>query len=85
MNKQNLPQQTNQNNGVDFLVGDVVAYTDEIDIDRLVEIEAYQPDSHWHLSDGNLARTSQIRCATVSELQAKRRLSEAELALAEVS
>lgn len=63
----------------DFLVGDSVVYADHIELDHLTEIEAYQADGYWWLTDGNIASISQIRTASVAELQEKRRLMEASL------
>ncbi|MCH4245963.1 hypothetical protein [Acinetobacter gerneri] len=68
-----------------FIKGDVVAYMNHIEFDDLRTVEAYQPVDHYWLDNGQLVYESWIRTATVAELDANRRLSEPELAMAEVS
>lgn len=68
-----------------YIKGDVVAYMNHIEFDDLRTVEAYQPENHYWLDNGQLVYESWIRSATVAELDAKRRLSESELAMAEVS
>lgn len=70
----------------DYAIGDVVVYVDGIIASfSLQTIEAYQPDDHYWLADGQLVHVSHIRPATTAELKAKRRLFETEQSLAEVS
>ncbi|AXQ24107.1 hypothetical protein BEN71_11185 [Acinetobacter wuhouensis] len=68
-----------------YIKGDVVAYMNHIEFDDLEVVEAYQPNDHYWLEGGQIVHESWIRSATVAELDAKRRLTEAEQALAEVS
>lgn len=82
------PDQGNQQDTTDhdYAIGDVVAYVDGIIAPfSLQTIEAYQPNDHYWLVGGQLAHASHIRLATTAELKAKRRLSETEQSLAEVS
>lgn len=97
--KSNLPQQPNQNNDVDFLIGDVICITEAWRPTKnnlyvfenvngcSVQVSLYAPGLSRSMSilAGFCVDITNIRHATVAELQAKRRLSEAELALAEVS
>lgn len=68
-----------------YIKGDVVVYMNHIEFDDLRTVEAYQPENHYWLDNGRCVYESWIRTATVAELDAKRRLSESELAMAEVS
>lgn len=81
------PEQGNQQDTTDqdYEIGDVVVYADGINIESLETIEAYQPDDHYWLEGGQLVHASHIRLATTAELKARRRLSETELSMAEVS
>ena len=72
MNTNNLSEQPIELNSPDFLIGDVVVLTKEC---RTIKSEN-------HLI---LVSSKEIRTATVAELNAKRRLTSAEQALAEVS
>lgn len=84
--KTNLAQQIIQNNpDEDFLKGDVVVCISHISIDDLMVIEAFQPAEYYWLEGGQLAHRTDIRLATPVELKFKRRLTDAEIALAEVS
>jgi len=92
--KSNLPQQPKQNNGVDFLIGDVVVSLCDAINPVLFEVRELAHATYPEfikcrpISGGDYfcwLAVNEIRTATPSELQAKRRLSEAELALAEVS
>lgn len=88
--RSNIPKQSptgNQHNATDqdYAIGDVVVYVGEINIESLETIEAYQPDDYYWLVGGQLVHASHIRPATTSELKARRRLSETEQSLAEVS
>ena len=84
--KSNLAQQATTDNFVDFLVGDVVVYIEPHMTPELRTVvgvfhdRVIISDSKMRFADG-----VGIRQATVVELQAKRRLTEAEHALAEVS
>ena len=63
----------------EFLPGDVVVYSDSIDINSLHTIEAYQPNNHYWLAWDQLVRRDQIRSATTAELKARRRLPAPEM------
>ncbi|QDB84232.1 hypothetical protein [Acinetobacter pittii] len=84
----NLSEQPIELNLPEFLVGDVVVMVDEDDYNNLFEVVGRSKrlihlkgiDSLFY---GRLI--FQIRTATVAELNAKRRLTSAEQALAEVS
>ena len=75
----------------DFLVGDVVVLTDyciSFKSNDLFEVQNKTLSRLWSIKSSNhliLASSEEIRTATVAELQANRRLTEAEQALAEVS
>ncbi|EZQ11660.1 hypothetical protein [Acinetobacter sp. Ver3] len=84
--KTNLSQDLIQNNpNTDFLTGDVVVYMNHIKTDDLVMVEAFQPAEYYWLEGGQLVHRADIRLATPAELKLKRRLTDAEMALAEVS
>ncbi|MDC5551000.1 hypothetical protein NRA66_16250 [Acinetobacter baumannii] len=91
MNKTNLSEQPTELNSQDFLVGDVVVLTPQGSKDYLLEIIDYKYTNDLFrvkvISSGACGpiHKSQIRHATVAELNAKRRLTSAEQALAEVS
>lgn len=82
----NLTEVQNEDNR-EFLVGDVVVMVDEDDYDNLFEV-AGRSEKLIHLKGidflfyGRLG--FQIRHASVAELNANRRLSDAEMALREV-
>ncbi|WP_151675578.1 hypothetical protein [Acinetobacter ursingii] len=83
----NLTEQQNEDNR-EFLVGDVVVMVEEDDYDNLFEIVG-RSKRLFHLKGidslfyGRL--NFQIRHAKVAELNAKRRLTEAEMAIGEIS
>lgn len=83
MNHANLAQQEVQDN-TDFLVGDVVVLKNSKLYPHLLTIEAYQPKDYYWIEGGELVHQDDIRTATTAELQAKRCLTDAEQALAEV-
>lgn len=85
MNIFNLSNKSTKDNPPDFLVGDVVVFTDPTSSNELHEIEAFQPVEYYWLVGGGIVHKNDIRTATVAELNAKRRLTSAEQALAEVS
>ncbi len=68
-----------------YLKGDVVVYMNHIKIDDLQTVEAYKPVNQYWLQDGSLVHESDIRIASVVEQLCKRRLSDAEISVAEVS
>ena len=83
MNKTNLPQQQ-LNNKSDFLTGDVVVFIDPIKPGHLMTVHKVQGDGVLLDGNHNFALSHLVRPATVAEVLAKRRLSAAEQALAEV-
>lgn len=91
MNKTNLSNQTTERNQPEFLVGDVVVLTKEcrsFKSNDLFEVKNKTLTSLWTIKSENhliLVSSKEIRTATVAELNAKRRLTSAEHALAEVS
>lgn len=91
MNKTNLSNQTTERNQPEFLVGDVVVLTKEcrsFKSNDLYEVKNKTLTSLWTIKSENhliLVSSKEIRTATVAELNAKRRLTSAEQALAEVS
>ncbi len=91
MNKTNLSNQTTERNQPEFLVGDVVVLTKEcrsFKSNNLFEVKNKTLTSLWTIKSQNhlfLVSSKEIRTATVAELNAKRRLTSAEQALAEVS
>ncbi|MCE6000255.1 hypothetical protein KWF86_08250 [Acinetobacter pittii] len=91
MNKTNLSNQTTERNQPEFLVGDVVVLTKEcrsFKSNDLFEVKNKTLTWLWTIKSENhliLVSSKEIRTATVAELNAKRRLTKAEQALAEVS
>ncbi|MDA3464776.1 hypothetical protein RJC92_05620 [Acinetobacter nosocomialis] len=91
MNKTNLSNQSMNSNDLDFLVGDMVVHTEEcrtFKSNDLFEVKNKTLTSLWTIKSENhliLVSSKEIRTATVAELNAKRRLTKAEQALAEVS
>ncbi|ENV02071.1 hypothetical protein F968_02658 [Acinetobacter sp. NIPH 817] len=91
MNTNNLSNQTTERNQPEFLVGDVVVLTKEcrsFKSNDLFEVKNKTLTSLWTIKSENhliLVSSKEIRTATVAELNAKRRLTSAEQALAEVS
>ncbi|EPQ2348845.1 hypothetical protein PYS46_003751 [Acinetobacter baumannii] len=92
MNMQNnLSNQTTERNQPEFLVGDVVVLTKEcrtFKSNDLFEVKNKTLTRLWTIKSENhliLVSSKEIRTATVAELNAKRRLTSAEKALAEVS
>lgn len=90
--KSNLAQHQNTNNIIaDFLPGDVVVLTSVGTKDELLEIIEHKYTNDLYrvkiLSSGACGPVSkdEIRTASIAEIQAKRRLTEVEQALAEVS
>ncbi|AWS01227.1 hypothetical protein ACVYBP_18490 [Acinetobacter baumannii] len=87
----NLSNQTSKHNLQEFLVGDVVVLTEEcrtFKSNDLFEVKNKNLTSLWIIKSENhliLVSSKEIRTATVAELNAKRRLTKAEQALAEVS
>ena len=65
----NLAQQSNNDNS-DFLPGDVVVYMNHIKIDALKTVEAFQPNEYYWLVCGQLVHRTDIRSASVAELDA---------------
>lgn len=80
-----------QSEKYDFLIGDVVVLTKQCRnfySNDLFEIKGKATQRLWSIKSSNhliIVATNEIRSASVAELQAKRRLTEAEQALAEVS
>ncbi|WP_114183705.1 hypothetical protein [Acinetobacter baumannii] len=91
MNKTNLSNQTTERNQPEFLVGDVVVLTKEcrsFKSNDLFKVKNKTLTRLWTIKSENhliLVSSKEIRTATVAELNAKRRLTSAEQALAEVS
>lgn len=83
MNDANVSQQVFEDN-TDFLIGDVVVLKNPNSDPQLLTISAFQPSQYYWIEGGELVHLDDVRTATTAELQAKRRLSEAEQALAEV-
>ncbi|EMI6455479.1 hypothetical protein B9X73_07370 [Acinetobacter baumannii] len=87
----NLSERSAELNSPDFLIGDVVVLTKEcrtFKSNDLFEVKNKTLTSLWTIKSENhliLVSSKEIRTATVSELNAKRRLTSAEQALAEVS
>ena len=83
----NLTEQQNEDNR-EFLVGDVVVMVEEDDYDNLFEIVG-RSKRLFHLKGIDslfyVSLNFQIRHAKVAELNAKRRLTEAEMAMGEIS
>ena len=91
MNTNNLSEQPIELNSPDFLIGDVVVLTKEcrtFKSNDLFEVKNKTLTSLWTIKSEKhsiLVSSKEIRTATVAELNAKRRLTKAEQALAEVS
>lgn len=91
MNTNNLSEQPIELNSPDFLIGDVVVLTKEcrtFKSNNLFEVKNKTLTSLWTIKSEKhliLVSSKEIRTATVSELNAKRRLTSAEQVLAEVS
>ncbi|EHU1263527.1 hypothetical protein ACQPWN_19240 [Acinetobacter baumannii] len=87
----NLANQSANYNLPEFLSGDVVVLTEEcrtFKSNDLFEVKNKTLTSLWTIKSENhliLVSSKEIRTATVAELNAKRRLTSAEQALAEVS
>ncbi|MFP0389255.1 hypothetical protein [Acinetobacter nosocomialis] len=87
----NLANQSANYNLPEFLSGDVVVLTEEcrtFKSNDLFEVKNKTLTSLWIIKSENhliLVSSKEIRTATVAELNAKRRLTKAEQALAEVS
>lgn len=87
MNNPTLSQQPIENNvNTDFIKGDVVVLSDLnlLSVTELLTLQDF--DGEFWTTDHSIGRVSEkvIRTAITAELQAKRRLSAAEQALAEV-
>ncbi|WP_284924457.1 hypothetical protein [Acinetobacter baumannii] len=91
MNTNNLANQSANYNLPEFLSGDVVVLTEEcrtFKSNDLFEVKNKTLTRLWTIKSENhliLVSSKEIRTATVAELNAKRRLTKAEQALAEVS
>ena len=83
MNDANVSQQVCEDN-TDFLIGDVVVLKNPNSDPQLLTISAFQPSQYYWIEGGELVHQDDVRTATTAELQAKRRLTKAEQALAEV-
>ena len=59
---------------VEFLPGDVVVYQNHVDCADLQEIEAFQPAEFYWLVGGQIVHWTDIRTASVAELDAEMRL-----------
>ncbi|EHU1297206.1 TPA: hypothetical protein NU789_003420 [Acinetobacter baumannii] len=87
----NLANQSANYNLPEFLSGDVVVLTEEcrtFKSNDLFEVKNKTLTRLWTIKSENhliLVSSKEIRTATVAELNAKRRLTKAEQALAEVS
>lgn len=85
MNISILTEQVIENNvNTDFIKGDVVVLKNSNSDQQLLTIAAFQPSQYYWIEGGELVHQDDVRTATTAELQAKRRLTEAEQALAEV-
>ena len=91
MNTNNLSEQPIELNSPDFLIGDVVVLTKEcrtFKSNDLFEVKNKTLTSLWTIKSEKhliLVSSKEILTATVAELNAKRRLTKAEQALADVS
>ena len=86
MNDANLPQQVIEDN-IDFLIGDAVVLDKALgNFDGIYEItEVYENNVDVYIGIGILTLNKRfVRSASTTELNAKRRLTEAEQALVEV-
>ncbi len=84
MNKPNLPQQSNDDKS-EFITGDTVVFKDPNKPDHLMTVHKVQGDGVLLNGNSNFALTHLIRNASVAEVLAKRRFTQTEQALAEVS
>ena len=82
--KSNLAQQQSNDNS-EFLAGDVVVYIDSNKPEGLMTVHKVQKYGVLLNGNRNFALKHLVRTASTVELNAKRRLSQAEQALAEVS
>lgn len=82
--RSNLTQQPS-NDKSDFLAGDVVVFTDQNKPDHLMTVHKVQGDGVLLNGNRSFALSHLIRTASVAELNAKRRLSAAEIVVGEVS
>lgn len=82
--KTNLAQHINPSNLTDFLPGDVVVFISENSTEQLLTVFKVEQDSILLESESKFASSHLIRHATVAEIKAKRRLTEAEHSIAEV-
>ncbi|MBI1452972.1 hypothetical protein D7V31_17130 [Acinetobacter sp. WCHAc060007] len=82
--KQNLAHQQSKQNP-EFLEGDVVVFKDPNKPDHLMTVHKVQGDGVLLNGNSNFALTHLIRTASVAEVLAKRRFTQTEQALAEVS
>ena len=80
----NLAQHINPSNLTDFLPGDVVVFISENSTEQILTAFKVEQDSILLESDSKFASSHLIRHATVAEIKAKRRLTEAEHSIAEV-
>ena len=86
MNNTNLTQQVIEDNA-DFLIGDAVVLNEVIgNFDEIYNVvEVYENTVDVYIGIGTLTLNKRfVRSASTTELNAKRRLTEAEQALAEV-
>lgn len=86
MNDANLPQQVIEDN-IDFLIGDAVVLNEVIgNFDEIYNVvEVYENTVDVYIGIGILTLNKKfVRCASTIELNAKRRRTLAEQALAEV-
>ena len=83
MNELNLTQ-LSQDNKPGFVNGDVVVFTDPIKPGHLMTVHKVQSDGVLLDGNHNFALSHLVRPATVAEVLAKRRMTAAEQALAEV-
>ena len=83
MNELNLTQ-LSQDNKLGFVNGDVVVFTDPIKPGHLMTVHKVQSDGVLLDGNHNFALSHLVRPATVAEVLAKRRLTAAEQALAEI-
>lgn len=81
--KPNIPQNNDMAND-GFLNGDVVVFTDPIKPGLLMTVHKVKGDGVLLDGNHNFALNHLVRTATVTEVLAKRRLTAAEQALAEV-
>ncbi|WP_336017111.1 hypothetical protein [Acinetobacter pittii] len=87
----NLSNESTKYNQQDFLPGDVVVLTEDCrsyKSNDLFEVRNKTLNRLWTIKSENhliLVSSNEIRTATVAELNAKRRLTNTEQALAEVS